>query len=381
MSKSLAIVTGRYPLTGSAPGAAKARRYARIALGLGLRPEVFAIEPQSRATPWQTTIDEAGIPITRVSPHGTMPARLALSEALQARGPFDAVLAMQLGRVGQPAIGAARQWQVPSIAHAGGSDLSVDVYDPQWAAFVTWSLANATAITAASTEIAGQARGFGSGGTIAVWPESVDPDRFFPQAPLAVTEQTMGWPPAHLRIGTLERPQDAAGLEEVLRAFSAVRKQRQDAQLVLWQRPIGGSGQMLDEWRRQDPLSAGRVVWLADAEETDLPGYFALLHQLWLPWRQDLGGAGLLQAMACEVPVIATAVGSHGEWLRPGDNGIVVPIGDADALARASLALAAVPDDARQLGARARRGLPEAALPAAEAGRLATGFQALGLLD
>jgi glycosyltransferase involved in cell wall biosynthesis len=65
-----------------------------------------------------------------------------------------------------------------------------------------------------------------------------------------------------------------------------------------------------------------------------------------LPWLQALDVFALpsyanegvpqaiLQAMACELPVVATAVGAIPEVLEDGVNGIVVAVRDAAALAR-----------------------------------------------
>lgn len=62
----------------------------------------------------------------------------------------------------------------------------------------------------------------------------------------------------------------------------------------------------------------------------------------------------ILEAQACGLPVIATAVGGNGELVADGANGLLVRAGDVAALARALAALAADPAQRHALGAAAR---------------------------
>ncbi len=54
-------------------------------------------------------------------------------------------------------------------------------------------------------------------------------------------------------------------------------------------------------------------------------------------------GIALLEAMAMRKPVVATATGGIPEIVRDGETGVLVPPGDADALARAVVNLLADP--------------------------------------
>jgi glycosyltransferase involved in cell wall biosynthesis len=58
----------------------------------------------------------------------------------------------------------------------------------------------------------------------------------------------------------------------------------------------------------------------------------------------------VLEAMAHAKPVVATPVGGTAELVVDGETGVLVPPGDADALAAAIAALVADPDRARRLG-------------------------------
>jgi glycosyltransferase involved in cell wall biosynthesis len=59
----------------------------------------------------------------------------------------------------------------------------------------------------------------------------------------------------------------------------------------------------------------------------------------------------LLEAMAAALPVVATDVGGNREVVLPEETGLLVPAGDAAALAEAMVAILTDPPRARRLGA------------------------------
>ncbi|MDD1644967.1 MAG: glycosyltransferase family 4 protein, partial [Methanomicrobiales archaeon] len=62
----------------------------------------------------------------------------------------------------------------------------------------------------------------------------------------------------------------------------------------------------------------------------------------------------LLEAMSSGLPCIATAVGGVPEWVQDGENGLLIPPGNPEALAVGILRLVRDPDLRRSLGTRAR---------------------------
>ncbi|HTT65225.1 MAG TPA: glycosyltransferase, partial [Bryobacteraceae bacterium] len=65
-------------------------------------------------------------------------------------------------------------------------------------------------------------------------------------------------------------------------------------------------------------------------------------------------GLAALEAMACEVPVIATNVGGVPEVVTHGVDGFLVPVGDVAAAARYAIELLSSPTRAREMGQKAR---------------------------
>jgi glycosyltransferase involved in cell wall biosynthesis len=71
----------------------------------------------------------------------------------------------------------------------------------------------------------------------------------------------------------------------------------------------------------------------------------------------------LLEAMAASLPVVATSVGAVTEMVDDGEEGIVVPPGDGQALAEALDKLAWSADLRRTMGGRGRQRVEESFRP------------------
>jgi glycosyltransferase involved in cell wall biosynthesis len=102
---------------------------------------------------------------------------------------------------------------------------------------------------------------------------------------------------------------------------------------------------------RRDALGLGdRLRFLGQV--TDVPALLAAADAAVLPSLQEGLGVAALEALAAGRPVVASAVGGLPEAV--GSDGILVPAGDAAALAAALRALAADRERARALGAAGR---------------------------
>jgi N-acetyl-alpha-D-glucosaminyl L-malate synthase BshA len=82
--------------------------------------------------------------------------------------------------------------------------------------------------------------------------------------------------------------------------------------------------------------------------------YLSASDVLLLPSEQESFGLAALEAMACEVPVIASRVGGIPEVITDGETGFLSGVGDVDKMANDAARLLADPDLRREIGKRAR---------------------------
>lgn len=129
--------------------------------------------------------------------------------------------------------------------------------------------------------------------------------------------------PLILAVGRLSREK---GMIDLLDAFARVR--RSDARLI-----IGGDG----------PERANLEARAAELKITDrvaFPGridptaYYPLARVVAVPSRTEAFGLVLVEALAHGLPIVATTCHGPNEILDQGRYGTLVPIGDADAMAR-----------------------------------------------
>jgi glycosyltransferase involved in cell wall biosynthesis len=102
----------------------------------------------------------------------------------------------------------------------------------------------------------------------------------------------------------------------------------------------------------------------------DVPALLAAADLFVLPSLDDAFPTAILEAMAAGLPVVATRAGGIPEIVDDGATGLLVPPGDAAALARAVSALLADPAARRALGEAGRRRAGERFSTAAWLGRL-----------
>lgn len=147
------------------------------------------------------------------------------------------------------------------------------------------------------------------------------------------------------------------GLDTLLESWRLVCQARPTVPLLLL---LVGGGNDAKELRRMLGTSGlGNVRWVDRfvVDRDELWQYLAAADVATLPSRREAFAVAALEAMACGLPIVAAEVHGIPELLEGGEEsgGIVVPPGDAGALAGA---LGHVLDDERlrqELGTRARR--------------------------
>lgn len=139
----------------------------------------------------------------------------------------------------------------------------------------------------------------------------------------ATAEDLAARPPVVLAVGRLSIEK---GMIDLVEAFARVR--RPDARLI-----IGGDGP------ERERLEA-RIEALGLADRVSLPGrvdpnlYYATARVVAVPSRTEAFGLVLVEALAHGLPIVSTACHGPREILGEGRYGTLVPIGDAEAMAR-----------------------------------------------
>ena len=87
-------------------------------------------------------------------------------------------------------------------------------------------------------------------------------------------------------------------------------------------------------------------------ERQDLVGWLSVADLFLLPSAQESFGLAALEAMACELPVVASNVGGLPEIIEDGVTGFVCPPEDVDLMADRGVALLTDPRYARRAGRR-----------------------------
>jgi glycosyltransferase involved in cell wall biosynthesis len=99
-----------------------------------------------------------------------------------------------------------------------------------------------------------------------------------------------------------------------------------------------------------------RVTILPEIDQAEMADFYRLADVVVSVPESDSTAAVLLEALACEKPIVATDLASVGEWLRDLDPTTMVPVDDATATAAAILrVLTRSPEERADLGSRSRK--------------------------
>ncbi len=148
------------------------------------------------------------------------------------------------------------------------------------------------------------------------------------------------------------------GIPFLIRAMKKVTREVRDTVLVC----IGGVPPWLPKatyWSYLKELIAengveGNVVLLDRVPNEKLPDYYSRASVLVLPSYYEAFPKVLIEAMACETPVITSRLGGTIDSVDEGVNGLLVPYADPDALAESMIILLQDEKLARRMGSRGR---------------------------
>jgi len=351
---NICILTDKYPP--DVGGLAVSSR--RLARGLGRAGHAVCVSASSASIAPGNIVwaDDDDVKVGRIGPHRRTDDTLAdwfdQIVALHVRQRFDVIHAMYVAQSAFVAVTAARYLGVPSVVSARGNDLDRTAFDPARFSQISWTLQNASAVTAVTTDLVRKAQVIAPGCRPHFIPNGVDAALFAPGPRDQSLAASLGLSDAPV-IAFVGEARRKKGLSVLLLAFAQVCAHSDPSPILLL---VGGVRQddqpILDVFCRQNPQLAVRIV--PNVAHQELPAYYRLTDMLVIPSLHDGMPNALLEGMACERAVVASQVGGMLEVLRDGENGLLVPPGDVDALAEAMSSLIADPACRARLGQAAR---------------------------
>lgn len=184
-----------------------------------------------------------------------------------------------------------------------------------------------------------------------VWviPNGVDVEKFHPRWPVASLQQEFCLAPGSPVVGIVAALRPEKNHELFFQAARLVHDALPTTKFLV----IG------DGPRRADLECYARDLGLNEAvrftgTRGDVPEMLSLVDVILLTSHMEANPASILEAMACEKPVVATRVGSVPETVLDGRTGYLVRPGDAYELAGRTLDLLCHPDHAALLGRAGR---------------------------
>jgi glycosyltransferase involved in cell wall biosynthesis len=143
------------------------------------------------------------------------------------------------------------------------------------------------------------------------------------------------------------------GIREFIAAAAMVHATHPQTRFLLAGPLYPGNPSALSEDELRHAEKEGHVTWLGP--RSDIADLLAQARIFCLPsYREGLPKA-LLEAGASGLPSVTTDTSGCREVVRHGVNGLLVPVGDAPALAEAIIWLLDEPEEARIMGMRARK--------------------------
>jgi L-malate glycosyltransferase len=162
-----------------------------------------------------------------------------------------------------------------------------------------------------------------------VIPSGIDTERFQPLPP-GDYKRRLGLDPDGPVVGAVTRMRVRKGVEEFLRAMGEVRGRHPRVQTV-----VAGEVDLDPALERLVAESGlGESLHLL-GRRSDVPEVLSAFDLFVLSSHDEGMSNAILEAMAMQLPVVATDVGGTGEVVRDGESGVLVPPRDAERLAAA----------------------------------------------
>jgi len=339
-------------------------RLARLLAAAGHAVRVFA--PTLNLPPSERRIlPSSGVDVTRFGARKRVDDTLAdwfeLIVEEHRRDPFDILHAYFLPQAGFVAAYAGKYLGTPSVVSIRGNDIERAAFDPSKFSHVMYALQNASAVTTNASTLARKAKAFVER-EIFLIPNGIDTELFKPMERNETLAEMLGLggktkEERSAVIGFAGELREKKGLRALLSGYAQAAKSRPASLLIVGEVRDGEDKKFFDEFKSAN--SQLPITVTGPVPHEDIPAYYALMDVLVHPSLRDGMPNAALEAMACGLPVIATPVGGILDALEDGENGVLVNVNDAAALAGKIVELLDDPQKRAGLGQRARETVVE----------------------
>ena len=241
----------------------------------------------------------------------------------------------------------------PLVSMSWGSDLLKDAdRSPAWRWATRFTLDRSAVLVGDCRAVRDKAAAFGfPAERVVLFPWGVDLRQFTPRADPAPTtlRNRLGWEDCFVLL-CLRSWEPIYGVDVVARAF--VRAARQDDRLRLM---LMGNGSQAGRLRQILSDVQERVYFGGQVSQPDLPEIYRSADLYLSASHSDGSSVSLLEAMACGLPGLVSAIPGNREWIEPEENGWLFADGSVEALERGLLRAAQEKDALRRMGAQARQ--------------------------
>lgn len=240
------------------------------------------------------------------------------------------------------------QRRLPVITTLHGTDITLVGADRAYLPITRYGIAQSDGVTAISDALRRQTSETFGFDNIAVIPNFVCETEYYRRSvedlrrELAPAGETLLAHVSNFR--PVKRPADCV---EIL---AGVRREGLDARLVM----VGDGPERAAAEHRARALEVDKDCVFV-GKQPEIVEYLSAADVLLLPSEQESFGLAALEAMACEVPVVASNTGGIPEVVDDGETGYLSAIGDTAKMSRDAARLVRDADLRREMGRAARR--------------------------
>ncbi len=246
----------------------------------------------------------------------------------------------------------ARGRRLPFVTTLHGTDITLVGQDRSYLPVTRYAIENSDGVTAISSYLREKTlQEFGIQRPIEVVPNFVNCDLYMPLAPGERAEGRARYiaDDAEKILLHLSNFRPVKRVQDVVETFARVAEKVPSHLLLVGDGPERPNA----EYRVHALGLQNRVHFLGKQDEVHrlLP----LADLMLMPSKLEAFGLAALEAAACRVPTVATNQGGVPELIEDGVNGRLLPVGDIEAMAQASVELLSNPDELERMARAARQ--------------------------